>query len=749
MPQSSIFPIFLRAEYRDSQAFGRFQSDAQRTAQAAKREFQGVAAAVDAALSRDRNQAGSLDLGLEELREAARQQERVALAAREVADATRRAATANGQYNQSLSRSARAAIELANAEDLRSKELREQVNALEAVQRELNQTQSAVQGVTQAQRQGTTATQSMVDSQRTMRNASIQAGQQMQDMVIQFQAGTRATTVMAQQVPQLAFALSGLERSTNKSLAAVGRIATFLSGPFGTAFVLGIAVLGPFVEKLFEAEDASDKAKDKTIELTDALTAERFATEEATKAIQEYNEQQEGSVTRTEQVIRNSRDLAKARLEEAIATLEVLKAEKERNFDEVLSRGGTGVELLSSQGLFESRINETQSKIDQLRRTVTNTSIELGDALTKNLDPLTKINDQYDTVIEAAKGLASANGQVAASIDKIVLNLNKQRQAALAQERERQRNLRRSGSTGSIEQTRFIRPVTGGRQSSGFGPRRSPGGIGGRNHAGVDFAVPVGTNVRAAAGGTVITAGRLGGYGNVVIVDHGAGTTTRYAHLSQILARPGQRVGQGDVIALSGGARGAPGSGTSTGPHLHFEVRRGNRAVNPNGGSFPTDGIGSSARAQREAERRAEEARKAEAARLKAIEQFEQANARAGEQVLRINERFDEQPRLVDQAAQATRQLDAIIADLSARELPKFSTKEEAEAAKQGIQDLIAEAEAAKETVQDALVRPFEELREESEQRLEVGELLANGLEEEAEILQTILQLEEQVGELT
>ena len=114
-----------------------------------------------------------------------------------------------------------------------------------------------------------------------------------------------------------------------------------------------------------------------------------------------------------------------------------------------------------------------------------------------------------------------------------------------------------------------------GRITSRFGPRRSPGGIGSTNHQGLDIAAPAGTRVNAARAGRVTHAGRAGGYGNAVYLDHGGGVTSRYAHLSRITVRVGQQVGQGQQI----GACGA--TGTATGPHLHFEIRQGGTARNP------------------------------------------------------------------------------------------------------------------------------------------------------------------------
>jgi murein DD-endopeptidase MepM/ murein hydrolase activator NlpD len=96
-------------------------------------------------------------------------------------------------------------------------------------------------------------------------------------------------------------------------------------------------------------------------------------------------------------------------------------------------------------------------------------------------------------------------------------------------------------------------------------------------HEGIDLAVPTGTPVVAAAAGTVIVAGWLGGYGNLVVVDHGNGFSTAYGHNTSVAVGFGQSVAQGQLVAYSGN------TGHSTGPHVHFEVRINGSPVDPLG----------------------------------------------------------------------------------------------------------------------------------------------------------------------
>jgi murein DD-endopeptidase MepM/ murein hydrolase activator NlpD len=111
--------------------------------------------------------------------------------------------------------------------------------------------------------------------------------------------------------------------------------------------------------------------------------------------------------------------------------------------------------------------------------------------------------------------------------------------------------------------------------SSGFGYRSDPFTGEEALHAGLDFAGPMGAPIYAAANGTVTFAGVKNGYGNCLEISHGNGVVTRYAHMSGFRARAGQSVAAGDVIGAIGN------SGRSTGPHLHFEVRINDQAVNP------------------------------------------------------------------------------------------------------------------------------------------------------------------------
>ncbi len=118
-------------------------------------------------------------------------------------------------------------------------------------------------------------------------------------------------------------------------------------------------------------------------------------------------------------------------------------------------------------------------------------------------------------------------------------------------------------------------PAPGRAISSSFGVRKDPLLGTPAMHSGMDFRAPMGAPIRATAAGVVVSAGWNGGYGKMVEIDHGGGYTTRFAHMSRIDVKEGDRIQVGDVVGRVGS------TGRSTGPHLHYEVRRNGDAVDP------------------------------------------------------------------------------------------------------------------------------------------------------------------------
>lgn len=137
------------------------------------------------------------------------------------------------------------------------------------------------------------------------------------------------------------------------------------------------------------------------------------------------------------------------------------------------------------------------------------------------------------------------------------------------------------GKVSSLERSMFLgsaflSPIKTGKTTSKFGTRRDPFNENkSQFHRGVDIGCPIGTKIYSARAGRVTFAGYADGYGKLVILEHEHGYTTYYGHLSRFSIKEGDKVGAGQSIALSGN------TGRTTGPHLHFEIRRHGRALNP------------------------------------------------------------------------------------------------------------------------------------------------------------------------
>ncbi len=191
------------------------------------------------------------------------------------------------------------------------------------------------------------------------------------------------------------------------------------------------------------------------------------------------------------------------------------------------------------------------------------------------------------TLAESEQALEAAKDELAAERDKISdENLEIERQIqALEKEAEALTNQFESGNLGSSNSgdgssfddgNGFHWPTVSRYITSDYGTRPDPFGSGKDGwHSGIDLSANIGANIYAVSSGTVILSGWGGGYGNMVIVDHGGGVSTVYAHNSSLAVSVGQTVSRGQVIAYAGS------TGNSTGPHLHFEVRENGYAVNP------------------------------------------------------------------------------------------------------------------------------------------------------------------------
>lgn len=234
-------------------------------------------------------------------------------------------------------------------------------------------------------------------------------------------------------------------------------------------------------------------------------------------------------------------------------------------------------ELASRKFLFEKMAAKDRALFEDVRR--------LRDQIANNLKRTRKIGFEIKDLLETQRVQHAEVNEVRKDKQELLNQLSNKAQDLEKYVKQFDREeaeiqskidsyLNTGGGMSGSRPGKLLVPVSG-RWSSGFGMRRHPILGRARMHTGQDIAAPSGTSIRAAAAGVVITASRMRGYGNVVILSHGGGMTTLYGHCSSILVRGGQKVSRGQVIARVGS------TGLSTGPHLHFEVAVNGAKVNP------------------------------------------------------------------------------------------------------------------------------------------------------------------------
>lgn len=238
---------------------------------------------------------------------------------------------------------------------------------------------------------------------------------------------------------------------------------------------------------------------------------------------------------------------------------------------ELLKRiGDRDAELVTTTRLFTDRTRTRRDRVRAVRDSVQREERRAqaaADRVRATTEELATRRKQLEGELRQRDALLGRAVGRRADIEAETRNLRRRSDRLAARIRQAQ-----AATGAAVDPTISDRGMTypvNGVLTSGFGPRW------GRMHEGLDIAVPTGTPVAAAAPGVVLSAGWGDGYGNLVVVDHGGGIATAYAHNSSISVSAGQRVERGAILALAGS------TGRSTGPHVHFEVRVNGAATNP------------------------------------------------------------------------------------------------------------------------------------------------------------------------
>lgn len=222
-------------------------------------------------------------------------------------------------------------------------------------------------------------------------------GFQLSDVATQFAGGTRAAVIFAQQGPQVVQAVQEMSGGTS-------RFATFMSGPWGVALMVGTAVVGALAAKLLDSGDAAEKAKAAHLDLSNAIDRQKASHDALTKAIDDYNQSQAKSTENTRLYVAQAREAAEADLKRALATRELLKAKLEEAQISQQANAGQGTAGLAGNiaGLrvagVEAQIAENNKHILNLQTEINNRALQLGEFAGKAIDPLEAIRQKYDDI---------------------------------------------------------------------------------------------------------------------------------------------------------------------------------------------------------------------------------------------------------------------------------------------------------------------------------------------------------------
>lgn len=291
-------------------------------------------------------------------------------------------------------------------------------------------------------------------------------------------------------------------------------------------------------------------------------------------------------------------NITEKELEEAIAAfdeekdlyakrLKALYMEGSLGYLDVLFAAESFSDFLSKYEIFNKIIDYDKNLLKEMKEKQENIKIKKKQLESQKKQLLAMQQEQINKKYEVAKATEEQKGyyeKLEEDQDKLEKMLDeelRESKALEAQIRELQEKLaKKNGGSGTYSgsKTGILKVSDIGympRVTSPFGNRFHPILKKWKMHTGMDIAIPTGTPIYAMSDGEVIISSYLNGYGYTVVIDHGGGVTSLYAHCSKLLVREGQKVDKGDMIAKSGN------TGNSTGPHLHFEVRINGTPVNP------------------------------------------------------------------------------------------------------------------------------------------------------------------------
>lgn len=377
-----------------------------------------------------------------------------------------------------------------------------------------------------------------------------------------------------------------MNRLTKKILAIVALVA-----------FLAVSLLSTLPAFRANAETAEERLNDSVRRQGEIKDELEEANTRKDAALAEYNELDKEIVTLQITVDSVNAQVAESEAKVAQKTEELAAAQKEcdeqyadyceraklllqkgtMSYLEILIHADSFSDFLTRLSLVNEIAEYDKTRLDELKKYAAQV-----EAIKTELEAENEVLDALKADVDAQMAvLKEKQAQSQSLIDSIKSDIAtfekalKAQEAAEAAAREEIRRLTQA-STAPYTGGQFAWPSTSSYITSPYGTRTHPVTGQLKTHTGIDIGAGMGTNIFAAADGNVIVSGwNSGGYGNYVVIDHGGGITTLYAHCSSLLVSAGQRVTRGQVIARVGS------TGISTGPHLHFEVLKNGAHTDP------------------------------------------------------------------------------------------------------------------------------------------------------------------------
>ena len=249
---------------------------------------------------------------------------------------------------------------------------------------------------------------------------------------------------------------------------------------------------------------------------------------------------------------------------------------KADSFTDLLSRLDFINEIMDSDQKVIQDLQDLQAEIEEKKESLETQKAESEAAKAELVSKKSELNKQREAANALVAQLRASKSEYQEDMDDLSAEAEAVQAQILKLSKELAAQQAAQGKPSNAALGGYIWPVSSRRITSTFGGRASPGGIGSTNHKGIDIGgVGYTTEIHAAKAGTVIVSQYSRSYGNYVVVSHGSGNTTLYAHMSSRKVSVGAYVNQGDVLGITGS------TGHSTGPHLHFEISENGVRINP------------------------------------------------------------------------------------------------------------------------------------------------------------------------